>query len=85
MNHKKQSPMDALKGATQTEKPKQSPPPTLQQAAALNKDINQDIIDQTNSGFFGSFFKNQGSKSSAGQLSQVRVFNLATNSSSCFW
>ena len=33
------------------------PPPTLAAAAAPQKDINADIINQKNDGFFGSFFK----------------------------
>ncbi len=73
MNAKKNPPpiMDTLQGKNPNDKPK-PPPPTLQQAAALNRDPNQDLIDQTNQGFFGSFFKQK--PSAPGQLSQV-TFN----------
>ncbi|KAJ3325927.1 vacuolar protein sorting-associated protein 1 [Boothiomyces sp. JEL0866] len=58
MNAKKNPPaiMDTLQGKNPNDKPK-PPPPSLQQAAALTRDSNQEIIDQTNQGFFGSFFK----------------------------
>jgi dynamin 1-like protein len=76
MTAKKNPPpiMDTLQGKNPNEKPK-PPPPTLQQAAALNRDPNQDLIDQTNQGFFGSFFKQK--PSTPGQLSQVYLFHLA--------
>jgi dynamin 1-like protein len=77
MSAKKNPPpiMDTLQGKNPNEKPK-PPPPTLQQAAALNRDPNQDLIDQTNQGFFGSFFKQK--PSTPGQLSQVFVFDVAS-------
>ena len=73
MAQKKNPPqiMDAMKSSNPQDKPK-PPPPTLQQAAALNKDPNQELIDQTNKGFFQSFFKQ---KPSGGQLSQVRCIH----------
>jgi hypothetical protein len=74
MQAKKNPPqiMDTIKGNPQKDAPK-PPPPTLQQAAALTNDPNKDLIDQTNQGFFGSFFK-QNQKPQNGQLSQVSVF-----------
>ncbi|KAJ3277129.1 vacuolar protein sorting-associated protein 1 [Terramyces sp. JEL0728] len=68
MNAKKNPPpiMDTLQGKNPNDKPK-LPPPSLQQAAALTRDSNQEVIDQTNQGFFGSFFKQ---KSIPGVLSQ---------------
>jgi hypothetical protein len=70
MEQKKNPPpiMEALKGNTSQDKPKQ-PAPTLHQAAALSHDHNQDIIDQSNQGFFGSFFKQKGS--GPAQMTQV--------------
>lgn len=59
--------MDAFKG-NQIDKPK-LPAPTLHEAAALSKDPNQDLIDQTNQGFFGSFFKQKSTV--PGQMGQV--------------
>ncbi|KAJ3260321.1 vacuolar protein sorting-associated protein 1 [Boothiomyces macroporosus] len=68
MTAKKNPPaiMDTLQGKNPNDKPK-PPPPSLQQAAALTRDSNQEIIDQTNQGFFGSFFKQ---KTVPGVLSQ---------------
>lgn len=72
MNAKKNPPaiMDTLQGKNPNDKPK-PPPPSLQQAAALTRDSNQEIIDQTNQGFFGSFFKQ---KTVPGVLSQVIIY-----------
>lgn len=74
MQAKKNPPpiMDTLQGKNAKDQPK-PPPPSLQQAAALNNDPNKDLIDQTNQGFFGSFFKQQ-QKGIPGQLSQVSLF-----------
>ncbi|KAI8897962.1 Dynamin central region-domain-containing protein [Globomyces pollinis-pini] len=58
--------MDSFKSNDAGKRPT-PPPPTLQQAAALTKDHNQELIDQQNQGFFGSFFKQ---KSTPGVLSQ---------------
>ena len=70
MHSKKNPPpiMDTLQGKNSKEQAR-PPPPTLQQAAALS-DPNKELIDQTNQGFFGSFFKQQ-QKGIPGQLSQV--------------
>ncbi|KAJ3261678.1 vacuolar protein sorting-associated protein 1 [Boothiomyces macroporosus] len=59
--------MDTLQGKNPNDKAK-PPPPSLQQAAALTKDPNQDLIDQSNQGFFGTFFKQ---KTVPGQLTQA--------------
>lgn len=67
---KKVSPMDALKGQPKQDQ-KPVPPPSLQQAAALNRDHNQELIDSANSGFFGSFFKGAQGKPMQGQMIQV--------------
>ena len=78
---KKVSPMDALKGQPKQDQ-KPAPPPSLQQAAALNRDHNQELIDSTNGGFFGSFFKNApGQKPMQGQMIQVNINNIAAVSS----
>jgi vacuolar protein sorting-associated protein 1 len=84
MSAKKNPPpiMDTLQGKNANDKPK-PPPPTLQQAAALNRDPNQDLIDQSNQGFFGSFFKQK--PSTPGQLSQVDSSNPATLYLACVW
>jgi hypothetical protein len=63
--------MDTLQGKSNKDQPK-PPPPTLQQAAALS-DPNKELIDQSNQGFFGSFFKQQ-QKGIPGQLTQVHSF-----------
>jgi dynamin 1-like protein len=70
MQQKKNPPpiMDTLKGNNQNDKPK-PPVPTLHQAAALTRDPNQDLIDQTNQGFFGSFFKQK--STTPGQMTQA--------------
>lgn len=60
--------MDTIQGKNPKDQPK-PPPPTLQQAAALS-DPNKDLIDQSNQGFFGSFFKQQ-QKGVPGQLTMV--------------
>lgn len=76
MQAKKNPPaiMDTLQGKNPKDAPR-PPPPTLQQAAALTSDANKELIDQSNQGFFGSFFKQQ-QKGIPGQLSQVFSFHL---------
>jgi hypothetical protein len=63
--------METIQGRPNPKDQQRPPPPTLQQAAALTADPNKDIIDQTNQGFFGSFFNKQQQKGIPGQLSQV--------------
>lgn len=51
-------------------KEKQRPPPPTTLAAALpTRDVNADLINQSNQGFFGSFFKNK--PTTPGMMGQV--------------
>ena len=63
VNQQKNPPpiMDQLQGKNPNER-KPPPPPTLQAAANPQRDLNADLINQTNPSFFGSFFKQKPSR-----------------------